>query len=305
MIARTLPVLGVRTRFETNSRAVLDAVDESFGGWRNAPERSAARLRVTIMTHGDVGAAGPAPIAHHFPDGTRLVVHSPDCIGVSDPASGEASACVRECLVEDRARFRDRVLDALTLSLVSHFDRHPLHAAAVGGPSRAVLLVGSSGAGKSTLAYLAHRDGLMVLSEDVAWVQLTPVVRLWGSSRTVRLGPEASARFPEIRAIATPSARPSDAKLLVPLAHAGRSAFFAEDVTVCLLEPGHATPALEPIGADRLVRALRDEVSPGFDRFPARHHRVTRALSRNGGWRLRLSGDARDAIPLVRELLAG
>ena len=305
MIERMLPVLGIRTRFETNSRAVLDAVDESFGAWRDAPEHSPAHLRVTIMTHGGGGTGGRAPILHRFPDATRVLVQSPDCMGVTDPLRCGASAYVRETLVADRAHFRDGVLDALTFALVAQFDRHPLHAAAVSSDSRAVLLCGPSGVGKSTLAYAAHRDGLTVLSEDIAWMQLDPDLRVWGSPRAARLKSEASNRFPEIRTAATPSARPSDDKLLVPLHRRGDSRFVAEPVAVCVLEPGHATATLEPIGAASVAEALGAEVAPGFNRFPARHDRIAHALSRNGGWRLRLSGDAREAIPLVRELLAG
>lgn len=305
MIARTLFVLGVRTRFETNSRAVLEAVDESFGAWRDAPERSTARLRVTIMTQPGGVADGRAPIAHRFPDAARLVVQSPDCVGVTDPCRCAAWAYVREALVDDRAHFRDGVLDALTFALLSQFDRHPLHAAAVCSDARAVLLVGPGGLGKSTLAYAAHREGLTVLSEDTAWVQLDPDLRVWGSPRTVRLRSEVSSRFPEIRSVATPSARPHDDKLLVPLHRPGNSRFFAHRIAVCMLEPGHDRASLEPIGAARVADALRADVAPGFDRFPERHDRIARELSRRGGWRLRLSRDAREAIPLVRELLAG
>src|SRR6185436_3042022 len=93
---------------------------------------------------------GHTPVRHFCPDATRVFVHAPGGFGVSDPVRGESIAYVTTRLAADRAQFRAEVLEALTLALLSHFDRHPIHAAAITRRGRAVLLAGAAGAGKST-----------------------------------------------------------------------------------------------------------------------------------------------------------
>ena len=53
-----------------------------------------------------------------------------------------------------------------------------------------------------------------------------------------------------------------------------------------------------------LVHALDEQLAPGFDRFPARWPEVARSLTARGGWRLNLTNDAREAVPLIHDLLA-
>jgi hypothetical protein len=54
---------------------------------------------------------------------------------------------------------------------------------------------------------------------------------------------------------------------------------------------------------DDLVDALVCRVDAGFDRFPERHPLVARALAASGGWRLTLTGDPHDALPLLHDML--
>src|SRR5205823_521095 len=117
-----LPVLGVKTHFVTNDDAVLAIVGESFGGWRLLDASlvdSTTLLRVHVEVGGDAAADTTAPVKHSCPDATRLVVHSPACIGVSDPPRREAVVHVAPSLVADRDNFRDTVLEALTFALLS------------------------------------------------------------------------------------------------------------------------------------------------------------------------------------------
>jgi len=282
--AVTLPVLGIPTRFASNARDVLAAVEESFGGWRAVDADAVAPARVRVVVH--EGEETHATVRHVCPDAERLLVHTAGSMAVADPARGESVAYVTTALVADRARFRDAVLEAITLALLSHRDRHPLHAAAIardghdGQDGHAVLLAGPSGAGKSTLAYVAHRDGLAVLGDDRVWVQQNPR-RVWGWPGRVRLLPNDGGR--EKRVVAIPPT------------------YRAERATVCLLARGTRV-ALERVPADVIEAALA-RPDAGFDRFPARHETVVRALAAGGGWRLTTSGDARDALPPLREML--
>src|SRR5205809_6508121 len=71
-----LPVLGVPVRFESNSTAAIEAVEDAFGMWRAlraSPELIAPlRLRVRLIVHdGDEGGAPHAPVTCRMPDAGR------------------------------------------------------------------------------------------------------------------------------------------------------------------------------------------------------------------------------------------
>jgi hypothetical protein len=307
----TLPVLGIATRFETNSRTVLGLVVESFGAWRafqsvEAPRAGADNVTVRIIvSDGDEGTfdGAHAPVRHLSPDDGRFIVQSPGSVAVSDPARRGAVAYVSRALVADAAHFRAELLEAVTLALLCELDRHPVHAAAVARDGRAVLLAAPSGTGKSSLAYACHAAGFDLLGEDRVWVQLEPATRIWGAGGGVRLLVESAARL----ALALP-ASPTDerqgrAKVRIESAP-GLPAppGLARDFTVCVLSREGGSASIEPLAPDALARALGAQLAAGFDRFPRRWPAVAAALSARGGWKLSLSDDPRDAVPFVREL---
>jgi hypothetical protein len=294
-----LPVLGHATRFETNSPGVLLAVEESFGIWRalghaaDAPgQASVLRVQVDVVAgdEGDARHGRHTPVRVSCPDEARVIVHTPASVAASDPARREAVARVTTALVADRAHFRIEVLETITLALLSHFDRHPVHAAAVARRGRAVLLAGPSGVGKSTLAHACCRGGLALMAEDQVRVQLEPRTRIWGWPARIRLlDPSAAGtgrkRVVDVRGGMTPER------------------LVADDVRMCLLTRDGGEARLDPIGADALACALDAQLAPGFDRFPGRWPAVRAALVARGGWRLNLSADVSAGVALVREAL--
>lgn len=297
--AVTLPVLGISTTFETNSGEVLEIVDEAFGFWRaldgselQESHHSGGPLRIRVFvvagTEGDIPAGEHAAIRSRCADDTRIVFESPGSVAMSDPLSGTATARVTASLVADRMHFRTEMLEAVTLALLSHYDRHPLHAAAVARGGRAALLAAPSGTGKSTVAYLCHTAGLDLLGDDHVRVQLEPQVRIWGWPSRVRLFASDAA-----------------SKTVIDVRDGVSAArLVASDFTVCLLARDGGPAALEPLEPAAVERALEEQLSPGFDRFPTRWPAVARALVARPGWRLNLSGDPREALALVNEVLA-
>jgi hypothetical protein len=303
-----LPVLGIPTRFETNSRYVRDVAEETFGGWRRLPEvqdnpppGKKVRVRVVVHEGSEDGSEDP-PVRHICPDATRVIVQSPGSIAISDPARRESVAYVTTTLVAHCA-FRSAVLEAMTLALLSHFDRHPIHAGAIAGNGRTVLLAGASGSGKSTLAYLAHTAGIDVLSDDRVWVQLTPTFRIWGWPWSVRLLADSPTVFPEIARLGTPSTADGKRKLAIDLGGGtDRRRYVSGEAVVCILDRGER-PSLRRLSTAALGDALGRRLTAGFDRFPERHDAVVRALTTAGGWRLTLSRDPRESLPLLRRML--
>lgn len=304
----SVPVLGIATHFETNSGYVCELVEEAFGEWRSLgddEDRFSTGVHVRIVVHeGIEHGEGHAPVRHLCPDATRLLVHSPGSVAISNPEGREAIAYVTTALAADRTHFRTEVLEAITLALLAHFDRHPLHASAVTRGSRAVLLAGPSGTGKSTLAYAAHSAGLALMSEDRVWVQLEPVARVWGWPGQARLLADVASVFPEILQRATPWVSNGQEKLAVDLPGVANVWHCVVDqCVVCLLARGPGKPVLRRLSPTELVQALRRDLAPGFDRFPERHDAVVRALTAAGGWQLALSEDAREAVPLLQQIL--
>jgi hypothetical protein len=303
-----LPVLGIPTRFETNSGYVGDVVEEAFGLWRGPtdPGEAAAAdpLRVRLVVYqADEGVASGAVIRHLCPDPARVLVHSPGSLAVVDPERREAVAYVSTGLASDRDHFRREFLEAVTLALVTHFDRHPVHAAAIGRDC-AVLLAGPSGSGKSTLACLAHAAGLGVLSDDIVWVQLEPRFRLWGRPERLHLLPEAATFFPELADRGAVVDRNGQRKIAIAIAD-GNARFSADDAVVCILARGPKKPALVRLSRSEVHAALTRELAAGFDRHAHRLPAAIDALARNGGWQLTLSDDPREAMAFLTRMVKG
>ena len=306
--SRVQQVLGLDVRFESNSRYVIDLVEETFVGWGAQTTDGACSvpaLRVTLVVHDGTEPSETGTSVRHISTGDgRLLIHSAGSVAVVDPARGEVLAYITTALAVEREQFRDAVLEAGTLALVATFDRHPLHAAAIERDGHAVLLAGASGTGKSTLAYLANQSGLNVLGDDHVWVQLEPRLRIWGGGPArVRLLPETVALFPALAR--TDAATPLDAKAksVFLLDASPRTAERACDsATIGVIARGD-TASLERIDPLELRKVLASQLAPGFDRFADRHATVVHALTAPGGWRLTLSADPFDALPLLERML--
>ena len=305
----TLPLLGIPTRFETDSPQVMKIVEETFGLWRALEPRAAAgeprepvRVCIVTETRSDVLDGDGTTIHHSMSDDLRFVARSHGSVAESDPARRLASVRASTRLVADRARFGAEMLEAVVLALLSCYDRHPVHAAAVAHRGHALLFAAPSGTGKSTLAYACHAEGLDLLADDHVRVQLDRSMRIWGWPARVRLLAETAKRMGAAHA---PAHALDPKQKVVVDARAGMSAsrLVADDATVCVLSRDGGPLELEPLAPVAAARALHAQLAPGFDRFPTRWSGVVRALTDHGGWRLNLSQDAREAVPVVRDLL--
>ena len=294
-----LPVLGIETRFDSNNEDVIELVEQSFGRWRHLPpeERTAAtaaRVRVVV----NEGSDKPSSISLTSGPDSRLLLQSNGSIGYVDPFRQESVAYVTSELASDGAHFRVAVLEALTFALLACFDRHPLHAAAITRGASTALLAGAGGSGKSTLAYLAHSADIDVLSDDHVWLQLDPDVRIWASAPHARLRADATAHFPEVE-------HSGDDKLVVHLAPRDDDhRLFGRRPVVCILARGDQA-SLEPLQPSDIEAELIQQLSPGFDRFPERNGAAFAAVASEGGWRLTLSDNPHDALPLLHRVLDG
>jgi hypothetical protein len=295
--AITLPVLGLPTTFESNDAEVIAAAEESFGLWRALGRERvgpdpALYVRVSVVAgdEGDLAPGTHAPVRYTCPDQWRVVVQTKGSVAVSDPLRREAVARVTAALVADRAHFRAEVLEAVTLALLSHFDRHPVHAAAVALDGQAVLFAAPSGTGKSTLAHACHGAGLALMAEDQVRVQLGPRARIWGWPLRVRVRDAGSV--------------PGTKRTIDVREGVSAARLVSDDFSVCLLAREGGPASLTRLDAATLARDLDAQLAPGFDRFPERWPAVRDALAAKGGWRLALSNDVRDAVAILRSVLS-
>lgn len=312
-----LLVLGLEVCVKTNSEYVRDLVEETFVAWGPAaafaPRASAPKqagrdvqrpVHVRVVVYdGSEYTDVQAPVRYMSTDDGRLIVHSPGSMAIVDESRGESLAYVTAALAADREHFRTTVIEAITLALLACFDRHPIHAAAIARNDRAVLLAGKSTMGKSTLAYLAHAAGIRVLSDDRVWVQLEPSLRIWGTPGVARLTASALSLFPELEAVGITLTPGSSGKFTVPMPTLNDwSGQTTSRAVVCALVRGERA-ALDRMSSASLSAMLLSQVAPGFDRFPNRMERVVEMLTAAGGWQLTLTGDAREALPLLQRML--
>jgi len=311
--AVSIPVLGLPTRFATNEPAMLEIVDEAFGVWSalggsemlDADVERIVRVSIEVVADGtDDGLdVRGAPIIHEMADDLHFVARCAGSLATSDPARRRATIRVTRGIMADRARFRTEMLEAVVLALLTCYDRHPVHAAAVAHRGHALLLAAPSGTGKSTIAWLCHAAGLDLLGDDHVRVQLAPSLRVWGWPGRVRLLSEtAEALGMTQHPVQLANGK---RKAVIDARHGvGPDRLVAHDATVCVLARDGGALSLEPLAPASLVHALGEQLAPGFDRFPARWPEVARALAARGGWRLNLTSDPREALPVVHDLLA-
>ncbi len=309
-----LPVLGIPVRFESNSAAALAVVEEAFGIWRGlraSPGLIAPLgVRVRLIVHeGDERdgsrVASHAPVTCRMPDADRVIVHTPGSVGIADTRRQEATAYITPALLADRAHVQYSMIEGLTLTLVTACDRYPMHAAAIARGGVALLLAGPPGTGKSTLAYQAHRLGLRVLSDDAVYVQLDPEFRVWGLPGRVRLLTTAVTHFPELGG-RSPTLLANGDVVQCPgeWPAATAAAPVATRAGVCLLERKGTAASKAPASSAEVQAFLKDGLGLSRARFGASLDEALRRLADAGGWRVSLSANPVDAMPLLNDMLA-
>jgi hypothetical protein len=182
----------------TNSRAVLEAAQESWALYTARFDKPPLRVHVIVSEDG----AGLPPDPVFLAQRHLLTINSDQQnFGVCDRLQSFAYCFVTRATVSDRVFFRWNFLDALVTTLQELTYYVAMHAACVALDGAGVLLFGQSGMGKSTLSYACARRGWTYVSDDAACL-------LWDGGRTVigephrfRFRAEAPEIFPELRGL--------------------------------------------------------------------------------------------------------
>lgn len=304
-----LPVLGISVLFESSSPLIMEAVDEAFGVWRSlrrSPELlSHEGVRARLLLHeGEEGMEPHAPLTYRMPEYERVILTTPGSVGIADALRGEVLAFVTTDLVNDRAHFRYGVLEALTLALLTRFDRQPLHASAIVRDGAALLLAGPAGVGKSTITYAAMRAGFKVLTDDAVYLQLEPNLHIWGIPGHLHLPLDAAVHFPELEATAATLLANGKEKMPVNTREAGGIAArpVVQRAGICVLSRKGGEAAIHPLPPATVQSELTAELEPGFDVFAPTIGEAIRRLAERGGWSLNVAGAPGEIVPLLHTL---
>jgi len=187
---------GFRVDIAANSRHVLEAAAESWGGYSSAYPYPPVELRVVVQPAGDLA---PEPV---FRNQRKLfsIVADRDNFACYESGSLFGYCFVSQKTAADHAWFRHYFLETMAYMLLAQRYAMPIHAACVAKGESGVLLYGHSGAGKSTLAWACARAGWTYVTDDGAW--LLPEAEdatVLGRCRQIRFKADAPRLFPELQ----------------------------------------------------------------------------------------------------------
>jgi hypothetical protein len=170
---RSLPLLGARFRFESNSARLLQLVDQAFAGLpRQRLTASSPRLlvRLQLTPRRQRASASPPPLNTYAGPGFLCGAIDASNLAVISPAQGSALVVISRDMLRHAYQLRYELIEFAVYVLAARaLGLVPLHAAAVGVQGRGLLLMGDSGAGKSTIALHCLLQGLELLSEDAVF----------------------------------------------------------------------------------------------------------------------------------------
>jgi hypothetical protein len=191
--------MGFPVRVLSDSKAVLDAANESWYPFKAVFHRRPLEISITVKPE----AAGirmlpPAPSYTRSGSLMVLVADTNNFI-IADLKHGRAIGKVTEATVRNQAYFRYHLLEGAALCMVAALRAVPIHGACVRVGTKGILLCGDSGDGKSTLAFAGARAGWTYISDDATYIPIDRTDRMvLGNCHRIRFRPSATALFPEL-----------------------------------------------------------------------------------------------------------
>jgi hypothetical protein len=168
-------ILGGRFSFSSQSDALLDLVETTYGGlptylFPNIVPEFHIELR---LVHREPSTT-PVPPLVRMQSGAGLLCGVMDASNyvVLMPAQRKALIVASEDMLINPYHLRYELIEFAVFTLATRgMSLVPLHGACVGRHGRGVLVLGASGSGKSTLALTSLLHGLDFLTEDAVFVQ--------------------------------------------------------------------------------------------------------------------------------------
>ena len=195
----TLHPLGCEMRLQTNSREIVQAVEES---WREFPALfNGAPMNVRVAVSDDQQAAGATGLIWRAQGHLLAMQADQNNFAICDLDRGFAFSWLTPATARDHEFVRYFFLDTIVqvLSWQTHLTPR-IHASCVARNGRGVLLCGESGAGKSCLAYACARRGWSFITDESAALVRDSQERIaLGKPRQMHFRDTAAQIIPELQ----------------------------------------------------------------------------------------------------------
>ncbi len=191
--------LGLPIEITTNSPAILQAAEQSWGD--HAPRYALPMLQVRVIASEDGDGLPPPPTPAWSMDGHMLYLDAGDGnYAVANMREGHGTIYVTRAATSNLLYLRYHFIESVVMILISSRHAMPLHSACVSFRGKGMLFWGAPGAGKTTLAYACARAGWTYTADDSCYVLHGATQgRVIGNARKVRFRPAAKALFPELQ----------------------------------------------------------------------------------------------------------
>jgi hypothetical protein len=302
-LCRTFFPLGYPLVLETNSHDVLQAAEESWGGFEQMFSQHPVRLCLGVAeSHSDSPAQEPVIRAREH---LMSIVAGPENFMVCDFDHGFAFGWVAQNTAADRPWLRYHLLAAGGSTLVQQRAFAPLHGALLARNNSGLLLCGDSLAGKSTLAYACARAGWTYVSDDGSFLVRDRDDRhAIGDPHGIRFRPDAPRLFPEL-ADHLPTVRPNG-KMAIEVRTRDMEILTAPGCIVdhvVFLDRSHSGPASVSSYPEYLAQEYWAQYAVlGTREVQAAQRRCHQRLSGASLWKMQYS-DLNDAILQLERLL--
>lgn len=189
--------LGFSVEFETNSREILSAAQESWGHFQQTIDGPLLRICIGVLDDGSASHSGPPVVRAR--GGLMARVADANNFSMSDVERGFAFAWLTQATVADNAYLRWHFIEGITWDLLDPYVT-PVHAACICKDDCGILLCGDSGDGKSSLAYFCALNGWTYLTDDSCCLVHGEHDRtVVGNPYQIRFRASAVDLFPELK----------------------------------------------------------------------------------------------------------
>jgi hypothetical protein len=188
---------GVPLEISTNSQAVIDAAQQSWGPFPKLLDVDPIHVRIGVSDSKRTDLP-PAP-SILGQRGTISIIGDAENFGICDVASGFSFGWVTPATLADQSFFRYHFMDLMAGLLYTPPNFGVVHSACVSLNGRGVLLCGHSRAGKSSLSFACAQRGWTFTTDDAVYtIRKKPGRRVIGNPLLVRLRPDAPKLFPHL-----------------------------------------------------------------------------------------------------------
>jgi hypothetical protein len=298
--------LGFPVDILSNSEAVLDAAQRSWGSFVQTSDRPPRMLRVGVTD--DEAAPLPAPPVYRGYSNIISIISDSSNYVICELDKGFAYAWVTSSLVREAASFRYFFLEASAYLLVVSAYLAGVHAACVDWQGTGILLAGDSGAGKSSMAYACARAGWTYISDDASYlVRNSDSLEVIGNPYSIRLRESAASLFPEFADSAI-SSHPFGKKTIeVPISTlAGVKSSCRTNVraVVFLNRNGVSSPTIRRFPKEEALRKWSEGICFGDEKVRAEHQAAYSKLLTVDTYELKYA-EASTAVRFLERLFSG